>query len=98
MAAKYDSSDLIGRIMVMDQAMGSVQGIITIQKAQKGTGLGSLSAVVSLQIKGESVNTTCSGSLEDSEQTMNLICDNNTKVLSLKLQCRRSHAGTASRG
>lgn len=84
-AAKFEESDLTGRLVVVDQVTGSVQGTINIS-ATKGK-FGGTVAKMNMMINGVSVSDECSGSFDTDDQSMTLVCgDKNQKVLALKLK------------
>lgn len=90
-AAKYEEKDLLGRLMIMDQETGSVQGIIAVKKATTNDQvLFTLVANVDVIIKDQKVSQKCSGQFDSEEQTLNIFCSNNKDILSLKLSNENS--------
>lgn len=90
-AAKYEEKDLLGRLMIVDQTNGSVQGEIAISKATpKDQVLFSLVADVNLNINTTTISQKCSGQFDADEQTLNIFCSGNKDLLSLKMSNENS--------
>lgn len=87
MAALLEGKDLSGRLMIIDQSTGAVQGIIQVRKAtSQDNALGSLAVQVDqLVIKGKTLSGTCTGDFNLEDQTLMVLCNKNSDVLSLKL-------------
>lgn len=87
MAALLEAKDLSGRLMIIDQSTGAVQGVIQVRKAtSQDNALGSLAAQVDqLVIKGKNLSGTCTGNFNLEDQTLMVLCNKNSDVLSLKL-------------
>ncbi len=85
-AAQYEEKDIMGRLMVMDQAEGAVQGIIEVRKSQKNDkAMGPIFVSLKLlSFKGQQVDMQCSGSFEADLQQLVVVCGT-TKVLAIKL-------------
>jgi len=99
-AARYEEKDILGRLMVTDQQAGTVQGVIEIKKATKADNvLFALVANVNLGFfKGQPVSEKCSGQFEAVEQMLTLFCNNNSKVLALKLNNENQEMASYLRG
>lgn len=87
MAVLLEGKDLNGRLMVMDQSTGAVQGVVEVRKATgKDVVFGNVVVNVNqLVIKGKKLSGNCGGSFDIEEQTLTALCKKNTEVLSLKL-------------
>lgn len=84
-AVKYEESDLIGRLVVIDQVTGLIQGTINISNA-KGK-FGNTVAKMNMMINGVSISDECSGRFDTEDQTITMVCgDKNQKVLAIKVK------------
>jgi len=86
-AAKFEEKDLSSRLLVMDQAAGSVQGMIVIRNSvPEDKVLGPLVVEVGqLNINGKQLSGKCSAQFDEGEQSLFALCNGNSDVLSLKL-------------
>jgi hypothetical protein len=82
-AAKFEESDVVGRLFAVDQETGSVQASIVVTS---NGALGNLTVDVSGIIDGAAVNTQCTGSFQEDSQSLEAVCDSHSKVLVLKLK------------
>lgn len=87
MAALFEGKDLEGRLMIIDQSTGAVQGVIQVRKATAlDNAMGGIAVQIDqLMVAGKNLSGACTGSFAVEEQTLLVICNKNTEVLSLKL-------------
>ena len=84
-AALFEKKDFLGRLLIMDQTNGSVQGMVNIREAKKNEPvMGDLVADIDIQFKGSSEKYQCAGVFEAEEQQLEVVCDLK-KVLVIKL-------------
>lgn len=86
-AAKYDVNDFLGRVMIIDQAGGAVQGVLRVSKATPADKvLGDLVIIVDqLNFQGQQLSGKCSAQFDEAEQTLLALCNKNEDVLALRL-------------
>lgn len=86
-AALLEENDLIGRLEIIDQTSGAVQGEIKVRNATpQDNAFGNIAVQVDqLTIKGKKLTGTCTGNFHLIDQTLMVLCSDNTEVLSLKL-------------
>ncbi len=99
-AALLESDDLNGRLMIMDQLTGSVQGVIQLRKAiLKDRVLGDIIVQVNqLVINGKKLSGTCSGNFDLEDQTLTVLCNNLSNVLTLKINSSKEDIASYLKG
>lgn len=97
-AALFEKKDFVGRLYIVNQETGAVQGTLKVREAAKNEKvMGDIVADVDIQVKGNSESFTCAGVFADEEQRLELLC-NLTKVLFLKFNNSREDMANYLKG